>query len=511
MDDLQLGLRSRGRTYAFLLGSVVGVLVAGLAVPFGFGEQLTAGRASNSLPAVSGAVPSTAAAGGSGPAGGSPAAVPGAHGTPPVAGAGISPGTATGTSGRPRMGPVATPRALPPGTRLTASDVGVTATTIKIGVPDVKLAGVSLGNNIDPKDYWKALVGDVNSHGGVNGRKIVLDFATVDLGDYETQAAAACRKWTEDDKVFAVVASGGFFGPPVRCITEEHRTPFINYDGQDESYYASAKGMLFSTGQGKHRIMRNFGYWLDRGGYVRNHKIGLLASDGFDRPPVDQGLLPVMSRLGYTFTDKEYISLTDRSAAPGQIAVAVQNMKAKGVDVVLAASNLLYQQLFVQQAEKQQYFPKYFASDFAGMTTDLLSESYPQSWDGTIGVTGMRTGEERVGLPEPALDAHCRQVVAKATGQAIARGSVDSDSIMLVCGPLQRFVAGAIASGAGLTRPLLSQAIQQQGDVLVPFQAGSSFRPGKFDASDFERTVQWHFDCKCWKPVPHSVFTRSQV
>ena len=511
MDDLQLGLHSRGRTYGFVLGVVVGVLVAGLAVPYGFGSQLGAGRTPGSTAAVVETAPPTTGAGAADIAGTAPT---GPVSSAPVGGAVPGPrgGTSlsTGTTGAP-SGHVATQPPLPPGTRLTASDIGVTAKTIKIGVPDVKLGGVALGNEIDPKEYWKALVADVNSRGGVQGRKIVLDFATVDLSDYETQAAAACRKWTEDDKVFAVVASGGFFGPPVRCITEEHRTPFINYDGQDESYYAAAKGLLFSTGQGKHRIMRNFGYWLHRGGYLRSHKIGLLASDGFDRPPVDQGLLPVVSRLGYTFTDKEYISLTDRSAAPGQIAVAVQNMKAKGVDVVLAASNLLYQQLFVQQAEKQQYFPHYFASDFAGMTTDLLSDSYPQSWDGTVGVTGLRTGEEKVGLPEQPVDTQCRQIVAKATGKSIARGSVDSDGIMLVCGPFQRFVAGAVGAGANLTRSRLSQAIQQQGNVVIPYTAGASFRPGKFDASDFERTVQWHFDCKCWKPVARSAFTRSQV
>lgn len=496
-----LALQPKRHVYATVIGAVVAVLAAGLAIPFVFGERAEDVRAASATPGAGG--PSTTLPAAGGVAGTTPGTGPVAGGPTEVGGPGASVLPGPGDGGDSGGVPAA----------LTASDVGVTADSILLGMPDIDLSGleqlgVSPATDLDARAAYEAVVQDINERGGILGRRIEIAWAPVNPLDNAT-FAAACRQWTEDDHVFAVVAGLGFFGPPVRCITEEHATPFFSADGQDESFYAAAGGGLVTTGQGKHRILRNFAHWLAGEEQFRGATIGVLAADGFDRPPVDEALLPTLEGRGIEVARREYISQTDTSIVPGQIAVAVQNMRAAGVDVVIGASNILYQALFVQQAEAQQYFPRYVASDFAQMTTDLLGSQFPASYDGSLGITSFRTGEQRVGLPEPEADAACRQVLAGFTGQPVSPGSADADNAQFVCGVLQVFTAAAIAAGPELTRAGLAAAVPGLGSFTLPFTGGGSYAAGKLDAIDFQRPVQWSIDCTCWTPVAGSEFTRA--
>jgi hypothetical protein len=85
----------------------------------------------------------------------------------------------------------------------------VTATSIKLGVAYVDLAAIHqlLGITYDEGSYpdaYQALVNNINSHGGINGRKIQL--VTTAVSPIGTAAdATACTELTEDDKVFAAI------------------------------------------------------------------------------------------------------------------------------------------------------------------------------------------------------------------------------------------------------------------------------------------------------------------
>ncbi len=88
---------------------------------------------------------------------------------------------------------------------------GVTATTIRVGIPYVDVGaaplralGVSMNWGSVP-DAFDALIHDINTHGGINGRRIVPYIVAVNpVGT--APAATACTQLTEDDSVFAVIA-----------------------------------------------------------------------------------------------------------------------------------------------------------------------------------------------------------------------------------------------------------------------------------------------------------------
>jgi len=88
---------------------------------------------------------------------------------------------------------------------------GVTATTIRVGVPyidveapAIRAAGVDI-NYGSFSDAFNALIDNINAHGGINGRKIVPYIVAVNP-EGTTAAATACTQLTEDDAVFVVIA-----------------------------------------------------------------------------------------------------------------------------------------------------------------------------------------------------------------------------------------------------------------------------------------------------------------
>ena len=103
---------------------------------------------------------------------------------------------------------------------------GITATTIRVGVPyidvgsaELRTLGVAINYGSFP-DAFNALIDNVNAHGGIDGRKIVPYIVAVNpVGT--APAATACTQLTEDDSVFAVLA------PLESTCYLEHNVPVV--------------------------------------------------------------------------------------------------------------------------------------------------------------------------------------------------------------------------------------------------------------------------------------------
>lgn len=103
---------------------------------------------------------------------------------------------------------------------------GISATTIKVGIPYVDYSAVDrqFELQIDQGNYpdaYNALIANLNAHGGVHGRKIVPVFVAVN----PTGAAAAttaCTQLTEDEPVFVAME------PLNADCYLNHQTPTIN-------------------------------------------------------------------------------------------------------------------------------------------------------------------------------------------------------------------------------------------------------------------------------------------
>ena len=96
-----------------------------------------------------------------------------------------------------------------PASAATAGTPGVTATSIRVGIPYVDVAAVkAVGVDIDwgsVPDAFNAVISNINAHGGINGRKIVPYIVAVDPTG-TAPAATACTELTEDDTVFVAIS-----------------------------------------------------------------------------------------------------------------------------------------------------------------------------------------------------------------------------------------------------------------------------------------------------------------
>ncbi|HZZ93195.1 MAG TPA: ABC transporter substrate-binding protein [Usitatibacter sp.] len=108
---------------------------------------------------------------------------------------------------------------------VTASAQGVNDTEILLG-QSAALSGPASQLGANMRDGAMLYFDQVNAHGGVHGRKIVLK--TLDDGYEGTRAAANTRKLIEDERVFALF---GYVGTPTSAasmpIFTQARVPFV--------------------------------------------------------------------------------------------------------------------------------------------------------------------------------------------------------------------------------------------------------------------------------------------
>jgi hypothetical protein len=492
----ELGFRSRSRTYTLIVGVVTAMLAAGLAIPFVFGTPLS--TVSTTGPSrLNAANTVSASSSASGDAIAAQASASGANGG--GAGGGGN-GTADGSS--PLAG------GSPSVAGLSASDHGVTATTITIAFLVVDLGGVSkVGFSVPGFDvqsqetYINSFLDNVNNHGGILGRKIVPVFVTYDPTNQST-STAACRTATQDHEIFAAIDSGGGLNEPGQlCFTQQNHTPLIGVGafGTAPEIYQQAGGYLFTVDASGLRALANMASLLDARGVLKGKHIGIVDRDfPGTLQTVSDGLVAILQQSGYQVTYRSDLSSDDGTAA-SQTPVAAQQMQAHGVDTVFLLTDFIIGSGFVQAADKSAYHPLYLASDFESMTNDTAVQSMPSSFQ-AIGVTASRIGEWRVGLPEPAVDAACRQIYAAATGANPQRSENAYGGMDLACGLVDLIVRGTTSAGPDLTRDKFVAGVQQIGSIDFPFFGGFSYQTGKFDGGDAVRTLQFDNSCMCWLP-----------
>jgi ABC-type branched-subunit amino acid transport system substrate-binding protein len=508
-----LVLRSRSQVYLVLIGIVAGMLIAGLAVPLVFAD--------GSTPKLARSSSSNVALGGSGTgadAVADPAAASGPGSTAVTAATGAATASGRASAATTIAGRTATPKAPVAGSQpasggavaaapVPGAAVPASGAPIKIGALLLDLGNVGrLGFEaigITPDDQrtaWQAYFDDINASGGISGHPIQAVYQTYDPLS-EDNMRAACLALTQDAKVFAVVDAAGFVGSPVLCVTEENRTPFLlmGSSGVTQEDYDRSGGRLFSVFQGEIRGMRNFGVEVDRLGVAKGKKIGIMYDLRSGSKLTADTLQQSLEQLGYQVTYRSEFS-ADLQTGSAQVPVEVNQMRAKGVDVVLNLANTLYATQFAQAADAQHWYPRYVNDDWNGANSDFYYQNMPASYDGSLVVTITRTNESKANMPEPAIDAQCRARAAKALGKPVDRDSSADGMITRICAVTQILRPALTNMNGSFTAAGFAPAMQKLGKLNLAAIGGASFVPGRFDGADQVRTMHWEAGCKCLKP-----------
>ena len=176
-------------------------------------------------------------------------------------------------------------------------------------------------------------------------------------------------------------------------------------------------------------------------------------------------------------------------------------MRSHGVDVILNIANAVYITQFVQEADAQQYHPKYISGDWQGGSTNFYFQNMPDDFDGNPVITTTRVDESKVNRPEAAVDAACIKRAAAALNTTVDRDTDAYGTYVRICAIHNMLVRGLQGAVSQLTVDNFSAQMQRLGPLQLGGFGGADLSPGRFDAANAIRTVVWRASCKCLMPV----------
>jgi hypothetical protein len=361
-----------------------------------------------------------------------------------------------------------------PSTTLDPQEVkkapGITADAIKLGITYVDLKAIAAVTSINHGDYeanYRAVIDDVNEHGGINGRRIDPVFAPVNpIG---TQPAEeACLKLTEDDKVFAII--GFFQTDAVLCPVENHDTAVLGGEMTAERLQR-AKAPWFSLEQSSDMQADGVTALAEHGDL--DGKLAVFANVT-DKALLDNTIKPLLDDLGIKPVATAVLDVpqNDVTAAVTQTGVIAQNFKSKGADKVLVIGSAGV--TWANGVEKTDYRPQslFITTNSISAYTNNAAGKDLSVLDDALAADGYGPGSR---LYEDSGFQKCRSVIENATGTKIENpddveeGEPDNFvSAFSACRYVTLFKALAEKAGKDLNYATFRAAAEKAGAIDIP-------------------------------------------
>ena len=456
---------------------------------------------------------------------------------------GSSGGATSGTAGSATSGLGGTSGAAPSSAPLAtqaATGLGVTATTINLGFgysSDGDAANAAIGaggiTQGDEKANSKALVDEVNAHGGVAGRRIVPVFHAYELTSTATGASQddeACQDWTVDHKVLAVFSSS-LSDNLVACLKKAGVLMFkggLIVDA-DAAYLRQYSNEILLSTMSIDRIFADQVSSLVRQSYFTGWntvtgkagpapvKVGVLTydNDSFSRP-LAKVLLPALKAAGHPVAPQDVIQVhrgqqeSDTAGTAAQVKTATLKLQQDGVThLVLDDASGLILEFFGSNARTQGYYPRLGVTSGAGVQVihdnNLVSD---QQLNGMAGNGWLPT----LDIPADAGNAYanretkrCLDIMKRRTGQtytttnAATIALADCDGVFLF--------QQAISLAPELTPAGLLAGIERLGRAYTSPTVGPTLlSPQQHDDAVRAWDLNWVESCTCVRySSPHDV------
>ncbi|HET6909877.1 MAG TPA: hypothetical protein VFH54_11105 [Mycobacteriales bacterium] len=411
------------------------------------------------------------------------------------------------------------------------SGPGVTASTITIGVvyatnssaADKAMGanGLTAGNDLAE---IRILVNDINKHGGVAGRRLVVlpygEDAT-SAQPYAVTAQQMCAFMTQDHRVLAVLVASGF-GDAKACLNHAGTAQFdgsliglSDSDGKSQIDFATAAMNIDRSMLAAVRAW-TIGNWYAPWNTVTGSpapggqfKMGVLTiDDPVLNYAVDKVLLPALVRAGHRPPAAQDIirlhepgSAGDDGGVLADIQNAVLKFRQDNVDhVVIMDSNGSATLFFANDAYSQRYFPRLGGGSGNAFQTLLETGNVQQqSMAGAVAagwtpVLDLPYGSEHK-FESPAA-AHCRQLM-KAGGQTFTNANAEAYALGY-CDALA-VMARALDAAPALTASGLAQGAEKIGKSLMSaLTVGLDLGPGRHDAAGAFYADVYDNGCTCF-------------
>jgi hypothetical protein len=362
------------------------------------------------------------------------------------------------------------------------STQGVTATTIRVGIPYVDLAsvrkfGITLDQGSFP-DAYNALISNLNAHGGINGRHLVPYLVAVNpVGT--APAITACTQLAQDDGVFVVIAP-----QQSDCYVQQYHLPTIAgsfqivQSGGAPNFTLEPPLAAYDSPQ--------LSVFAHRGVF-KGKKVGLFAGGGTDSREL-QVVQTDLKSLGVRVlkTAVDSAPAGDQAATYQQAAIITQVFQSAGVNEVVAVGTGATIWPESLQANQSTFSPPWIATSEPALESAVLGSTIAPKYLKNVLTSSPVPSNYQI-WHTPTVQ-QCDRVVRKAYPALRITPPTDpltgSDqtfyAVEAACINLALFTTIAKAAGKNLTRSSFAHAGYGLRDSVIPGSgAPVSFAPGR--------------------------------
>jgi Periplasmic binding protein len=253
----------------------------------------------------------------------------------------------------------------------TAPAQGVSATSIRVGIPYVDLAsvrkfGVTLDQGSFP-DAYKAIIANLNAAGGINGRHLIPYLVAVNpVGT--GPAITACTQLAEDDAVFVAIAP-----QQADCFLQQH-IPTISGMFQTATSPGGTPNFTLLPPLAAYDPVQ-LGV-LSHRGVFKGKKVGIFAGAETDASELRVAQASLKS-LGVHVVESavDGAPQSDEVATNQQAALIAQRFQLAGVNEVVAVGTGATVWPESLQANESSYLPAWVATSESGLESAVLGSS----------------------------------------------------------------------------------------------------------------------------------------
>ena len=365
----------------------------------------------------------------------------------------------------------------------SAQTQGVTATTIRVGIPYVDLAavrqfGITLDQGSFP-DAYDAVIANLNATGGINGRRVVPYLVAVNpVGT--GPAITACTQLAEDDSVFVAINP-----QQADCFLQQHQVPTISGTFQNApSSSGTPNFTLVPPPTAYDPVQLSV---LAHQGDFKGKKVGLFAgqeTDGAELKVVQSSLKSLGVKVVQSAVDGA--PQDDEVATNQQAALITQRFQQAGVNEVVAVGTGATVWPESLQANQSSYLPPWIATNESSLETSVLGASIQPKYLQNVLTTSPVPSNYAL-WHTPAVQA-CDRVVAKAyptleitpPTNPLTGSDQTFYAVEAACLNIDLFATIAKAAGKDLTESSFAHAGYALRNATIPGSGVPvSFAPGR--------------------------------